>query len=161
MESTTTMQTALSLENRCPLKGQPNIETDSYVIMPSMTSFSELLNTALQLLGYSAETASTARGSIIIKNWKPLSTEQITDNPLVTVGDILGELTSVVTLRILILRAKPSIYSEIKDKLLKLLILQSHPALRSTGCPLDEVNILFFEFSFSIYSPSKNKIFIN
>lgn len=130
----------MSIENRCPLKGQPNIETDSYVIMPAMTPFSELLNTALQLLGYSAETATTARGSVIIKNWKPLSTEQITDNPLVSVGDILGELTSVVTLRILVLRAKPSIYSEIKDKLLKLLILQSHPALRSTGCPLDEVN---------------------
>lgn len=139
VESTTSMQTAMSIENRCPLKGQPNIETDSYVIMPAMTPFAELLNTALQLLGYSAETATTARGSVIIKNWKPLSTEQITDNPLVSVGDILGELTSVVTLRILILRAKPSMYSEIKDKLLKLLILQSHPALRSTGCPLDEV----------------------
>lgn len=135
------MQAAINLEGRCPLKGNPNIETDSYVIMPSMTPFSELLHTALQLLGYSTETATTARGSIIIKNWKPLSMEQITDTALVSVGDILGELTSVVTLRILILRAKPTMFSEIKDKLLKLLILQSHPALRSSGCPLDEVSV--------------------
>lgn len=137
------MQAAMSIENRCPLKGHPNIETDSYVIMPAITPFSELINTALQLLGYSPETATTARGSIIIKNWRPLSMDQITDNGLVSVGDILGELTSVVTLRILILRSKPSTFSEIKDKLLKLLILQSHPALRAAGCPLDEVNKFF------------------
>lgn len=59
---------------------------------------------------------------------------------MITVGDVLGELTSVVTLRISILRTKPSTYTEIKDKLLKLLILQSHAALRSSGCPLDEVS---------------------
>lgn len=140
VESTTSMQSAMSLENRSPLKGQAGVEADSYVIMPAMTPFTELVATALQLLGYSAEVASTARGTIIIKNWKPISTEQVTDNPMLSVGDILGELTSVVTLRILILRNKPSIFSEIKDKLLKLLILQSHPALRSTGCPLDEVS---------------------
>lgn len=58
-----------------------------------------------------------------------------------SVGDILGELTSVVTLRIVILRTKPSSITEIKDKLLRLLILQSHAVLRSAGCPLDEVSV--------------------
>lgn len=65
--------------------------------------------------------------------------DAISDNPLVSVNDILGELTSVVTLKITILRNKPTQLAEIKDKLLKLLILQSHAVLRSTGCPLDEV----------------------
>jgi len=52
----------------------------------------------------------------------------------------VGELTSVITLRIVILRPKTSAFGEIKDKLLKLLVLQSHAVLRSTGCPLDEVS---------------------
>lgn len=134
------------MENRSPWKRRPNIETDSYVIVPAVTPFSDILNTALQRLGYSSDIASTARGSIIIKNWKPLPMEKIADSPLVSVGEILGELTSVVTLRIVILRTKPSTFTEIKDKLLKLLILQSHAVLRSAGCPLDEVCVKTFWF---------------
>lgn len=82
-------------------------------------------------------------GAIIIKNWKPLPLDIVSDSPLVSVGEILGELTSVVTLRIAILRSKPSTLTEIKDKLLKLLVFQSHAILRSTGCPLDEVSVFF------------------
>lgn len=145
------MQASLCMENRSPWKRRPNIETDSYVIVPAMTPFSDILNTALQRLGYSSDIASTARGSIIIKNWKPLPMEKIADSPLVSVGEILGELTSVVTLRIVILRTKPSAFTEIKDKLLKLLIFQSHAVLRSAGCPLDEVSkYKFISFSFDI-----------
>jgi homeobox domain-containing protein len=59
---------------------------------------------------------------------------------LISVSEILGELTSNVTLKITIIRTKPTQLAEIKDKLLKLLILQSHSVLRSTGCPLDEVS---------------------
>lgn len=79
-------------------------------------------------------------GTILIKNWKPLPLEKVTDSPLITVGEILGELTSVITLRISVIRTKPSLLNDIKDKLLKLLILQSHTVLRSMGCPLDEVS---------------------
>lgn len=43
-------------------------------------------------------------GSVVIKNWKPLSFDKIADGPLVSVGDILGELTTVATLRIQIFR---------------------------------------------------------
>lgn len=143
------MQASLCMENRNPWKRRPNIETDSYVIVPAVTPFADILGTALQRLGYSSDIAATARGSIIIKNWKPLPMEKISDNPLVSVGDILGELTSVVTLRIVILRTKPSTFTEIKDKLLKLLILQSHAVLRSAGCPLDEVSFS----SFSNFTP--------
>lgn len=140
VESVSSMQASLCMENRSPWRRRPTVETDSYVIVPAVTPFSEILNTALQRLGYSPEIASTARGSIIIKNWKPLPMEIIADSSLVSVGDILSELTSVVTLRIVVLRTKPSAFNEIKDKLLKLLILQSHAVLRSAGCPLDEVS---------------------
>lgn len=69
--------------------------------------------------------------------------DKITDNTLISVSDILGELTSIITLKITIVRTKPTQLAEIKDKLLKLLILQSHTVLRSTGCPLDEVSDFF------------------
>lgn len=131
------------MDSRSPWKRRPNIETDSYVLVPATTLFTEIVNTALQRLGYSPDIASTARGSIIIKNWKPLPIEKISDSPMVCVGDILGELTSVVTLRIVILRSKPTALSEVKDKLLKLLVIQSHAVLRSSGCPLDEVSFFF------------------
>lgn len=141
VESVASMQspTPLTLDGRSPWRRRPNVETDSYVIVPAATLFVDIVTTALQRLGYSSEIASTARGSIIIKNWKPLPVEKISDSNVVCAGDVLGELTSVVTLRIVILRTKPAALTEIKDKLLKLLVIQSHALLRSSGCPLDEV----------------------
>jgi hypothetical protein len=112
----------------------------------------KLFNTVWQITSF----FSNLSGQILIKNWKPLPLEKISDNPLVSVSDILGELTSVVTLKITILRSKPTQLAEIKDKLLKLLILQSHAVLRSTGCPLDEVgqvniiSINFFQYIHTI-----------
>ncbi|XP_055380026.1 putative uncharacterized protein DDB_G0282133 isoform X2 [Condylostylus longicornis] len=138
VESVPSLQASLAIDQRNIWKRRPNIETDSYVIIAASTPWSDIVSTALQRLGYSIDISSTARGSLIIKNWKPIPLENISDNPIVPVSDILGELTSVVTLRIVILRSKPSTYNEIKDKLLKLLVLQSHAVLRSTGCPLDE-----------------------
>lgn len=158
------LHASLTIDTRQPWKRRPNIETDSYVIIAAATPWSEIVQTALQRLGYSQEVANTARGeqeeerelrgenviistcisgSLIIKHWKPIPLEQISDNPAVPVSDIVGELTSVITLRIVILRPKTSPFGEIKDKLLKLLVLQSHALLRSTGCPLDEVSPRF------------------
>lgn len=158
------MNASILSDSRHPWKRRPNIETDSYVIIPSQTPFNDIVTTALQRLGYSIDITNTARGAIIVKNWKPIQLEKITDNPLISVVEILGELTSVVTLKITIIRSKPSQLAEVKDKLLKLLILQSHAVLRSSGCPLDEVcneqNLLqFFESKiyFSILK-SLNKI---
>lgn len=82
-----------------------------------------------------------------MKNWKPLSFDQISDDPVITVGDILGEMTTVATLRIQVFRSKPTVYSDIKDKLLKLHLIQSHGRLLSSGCPLDEVSFIFLYFS--------------
>jgi hypothetical protein len=44
------------------------------------------------------------KGVIQIKNWKPLTFEQITDNVEATVGDILGDIASVSTLKIRLYR---------------------------------------------------------
>ncbi len=35
-----------------------------------------------------------------MKNWKPLTFDTITENPDATVDEILGDLTSIATLRI-------------------------------------------------------------
>lgn len=83
----------------------------------------------------------------MIKNWKALSFEQISDDPMVTVGDILGELTTLATLRIQVFRGRPGILADIKDKLLRFLLMQSHGLLMSAGCPLDEVSV-FCSFLF-------------
>jgi len=61
-----------------------------------------------------------------------------------------------VTLKITIIRTKPTQLAEIKDKLLKLLILQSHTVLRSTGCPLDEVRELL-KAIISIFNKNKTR----
>nr|CAI5821095.1 unnamed protein product [Callosobruchus analis] len=118
---------------------RPMIEIDTYVIIPVGTPFHNLVQTALFRLGYSAESAAAAKGSVLIKNWKALSFDQISDDPLITVGDVLGELATVATLRIQVFRGRPGTLSDIKDKLLRFLILQGHGILLSSGCPLDEI----------------------
>ncbi|XP_018917493.2 uncharacterized protein dve isoform X2 [Bemisia tabaci] len=120
-------------------KTEGQVETDSYVIIPANTVFCDLVQVALHRLGYSRENAAAAKGSVVIKNWKPLSFDKISDNPQVTVGDILGELTTVATLKIQIFRSRPDVITEMKDKLLRLLLMQSHNHLILSGCPLDEL----------------------
>lgn len=58
---------------------------------------------------------------------------------MVTVGELFGELSTIATLRIQILRPKSSLIQEVKDKLLRLLLIQSHSLLLRSGCPLDTV----------------------
>ncbi|RZF47274.1 hypothetical protein LSTR_LSTR004983 [Laodelphax striatellus] len=118
-----------------------SVETDSYVIIPVNTAFQDLIQVALQRLGYSKENASAAKGSIVIKNWKPLSFDKIAESPMMTVGELLGELTTVATVRIQIFRSRPSSLTDMKEKLLRLLLVQSHALLLSSGCPLDEVTL--------------------
>ncbi|XP_021914975.1 uncharacterized protein LOC110827547 isoform X2 [Zootermopsis nevadensis] len=126
-------------DSRLMWRRKPVVETDSYVIIPVNTAFQDLVQVALHRLGYPRDSASAAK--VVIKNWKPLSFEKIAEGPTVTVGDILGELTTVATLRIQLYRARPSILSDIKDKLLRLLLAQSHGLLLSSGCPLDEITL--------------------
>lgn len=62
VESVHSLQASLNIDNRSPWKRRPNVETDSYVIIAAATPWSEIVQTALQRLGYSQETAATARG---------------------------------------------------------------------------------------------------
>ncbi|XP_015438504.1 PREDICTED: uncharacterized protein LOC107193549 [Dufourea novaeangliae] len=124
---------------------RPQVETDSYVIIPVAMPFQDLVGEALVRLGYSSDLISSARGSIVIRNWKPLPMEKVADGPLLTVGDILAELTSVATLKIQVYRSRPpppSPAAEVRNKLLRLLLLHSHALLVSAGCPLDEMTLL-------------------
>ncbi|KAI4477133.1 hypothetical protein M0804_012954 [Polistes exclamans] len=124
---------------------RPQIETDSYVIIPVAMPFQDLVGEALVRLGYSSDLIPSARGSIVIRNWKPLPMEKVAEGPLLTVGDILAELTSVATLKIQVYRSRPpppSPAAEVRNKLLRLLLLHSHALLVSAGCPLDEMTLL-------------------
>ncbi|XP_024084783.1 uncharacterized protein LOC106665101 isoform X2 [Cimex lectularius] len=134
------VETVWSVEHLGRSCGQrrPALEVDSYVIIPVNTTLQDLVSVALHRLGYSKDNAAAAKGSVVIKNWKPLSFEKIAESPLMTVGDILGELSTIATLRIQIFRSRPNALSDMKDKLLRLLLVQSHSMLLSSGCPLDE-----------------------
>jgi len=62
VESVHSLHASLTIDTRQPWKRRPNIETDSYVIIAAATPWSEIVQTALQRLGYSQEVANTARG---------------------------------------------------------------------------------------------------
>ena len=99
-------------------------------------------------LSYSTDLILSARGSIVIRNWKPLPTEKVADGPLLTVGDILAELINLATLKIQVYRSRPpppTPAAEVRDKLLRLLLLRSHAVLVAAGCPLDEVRFKLTE----------------
>ncbi|KAL3205776.1 hypothetical protein MRX96_040655 [Rhipicephalus microplus] len=81
-------------------------------------------------------------GVVQIKNWKPLSFDQITELPEATVGDMLSDLVQVATLRIrLYSRPKPNVVNDVKEKLLQVLLAQSHSLLLSSGCPIDQTTL--------------------
>lgn len=121
---------------------QPSVEVDSYAIVPSAALFADLVRTALTKLGYSPSEAICAKGVVQIKNWKPLAFDQITELPEATVGDMLSELVQVATLRIrLYSRPKPNVVNDVKEKLLQVLLAQSHSLLLSSGCPIDQTTL--------------------
>jgi Ubiquitin-like oligomerisation domain of SATB len=62
VESVSSLQSSIHQDSRNPWKRRSNTETDSYVIIPAITPFCEIVNTAMQRLGYSHDVANTARG---------------------------------------------------------------------------------------------------
>lgn len=62
VESMPSLQASFTPDARSPWRRRPNIETDSYVIIPAVTPFCDIVTIALQRLGYSADIANTARG---------------------------------------------------------------------------------------------------
>lgn len=119
--------------------GHTTVDMDSYAILPGSTPMNELVRAALVKLGYSPAEAMGAKGVIQLKNWKALPFESITDNLQSTIDHILGDLTSVAVLRIR-LSSQPKLNStdDVKDKLLQLLISQSHGMLLNSGCPIEK-----------------------
>ncbi|CAI9728642.1 dve-1-like isoform X1 [Octopus vulgaris] len=115
------------------------VEMDSYAILPGSTPMSELVQAALIKLGYTTAESVGAKGVIQLKNWKPISFETITDTSQSSIDHLLGDLTSVAILRIR-LSSQPKLNStdDVKDKLLQLLISQSHGMLLNSGCPIEK-----------------------
>ncbi|XP_058794433.1 homeobox protein dve-1 [Phymastichus coffea] len=123
---------------------RPHVELDTYVFIPANMPFQDLVGEVLMRLNYSNDLILSARGSIVIRNWKPLPTEKVAEGPLLTVGDILAELINLATLKIQVYRSRPpppTPASEVRDKLLRLLLLRSHAVLVAAGCPLDEATL--------------------
>lgn len=66
VESVPSLQASFQLDSRSPWRRRPNIETDSYVIVPAATPFCDIVTIALQRLGYSSDISNTAKG----KRWR-------------------------------------------------------------------------------------------
>jgi len=117
---------------------EASVDVDSYAIIPASTLFASVVPTVLRKLGYSEDVAFNATGWLIMKNWRPLSLTQIASSQHETVGGILGELTTLATLRIYIRKNNNHYQNEIKNKVLRWLLSQSQHVLTSSRFPLDE-----------------------
>lgn len=85
-------------------RSKGHVELDRFVIIPNNTAFRDLTEAALVRLGYSKDTAAASKGLVVLKNWLPLDLDTIAEDPVLTVNDVLGELTTLATLRILVFR---------------------------------------------------------
>ncbi|XP_072042399.1 uncharacterized protein [Amphiura filiformis] len=90
-------------------KDQPRTPTEGYAIVPSTLLLKELVRVALSKLEFPMEHVHNATGVFQIRNWKPLPFNVITDNHQATVGQILGDLLSHITLKIKILPSETSV----------------------------------------------------
>uniref|UniRef100_A0A2C9JUD2 Homeobox domain-containing protein n=1 Tax=Biomphalaria glabrata TaxID=6526 RepID=A0A2C9JUD2_BIOGL len=141
---------------------------DSYAILPGLTPFSDIVQASLTRLGYSCQEAAGAKGCLQLKNWKTLSFSAITDNSEATVEEMLGEITSVATLKIKLVNPvrrsnssddvnspvrRSNSSDDVKEKLLQLLLTKSKEFLLQAGCPIDKTqldSILMGETSLNI-----------
>ncbi|XP_063591347.1 homeobox protein dve-1-like [Penaeus indicus] len=116
------------------------VEMDSYALIPGHTRFTDLLQAALVKLGYSEE-LTQARGVLQLRHWRPLPLEHVPETEDKTVAEVLGDVAPLATLHVRIYSSpwKVRCARDIKDRLLRLLLQQSHHLLVSAGCPLDEL----------------------
>lgn len=75
---------------------------ETYVIVGSNVLYMDILPVVLRQLGYSSLDIISAKATIQMKNWKPLPLDQVTDDKKATVGEVLGDISSFVTLRIVL-----------------------------------------------------------
>ncbi|CAL1541982.1 unnamed protein product [Lymnaea stagnalis] len=134
------IEQAESEDDAASMETQASVILDTYAILPGATLFSEIITASLSKLGYSSGETTGAKGGLQLKNWKTLSFSAVTDHTEATVEEILGEITSVATLRIKLLsRAKSSSSSDdVKGKLLQLLLTKSKDFLLQAGCPIEQ-----------------------
>jgi hypothetical protein len=62
VESVPSLQASFQVDARSPWRRRPNIEMDSYIIIPASTPFCDIVTIALQRLGYSSDISNTAKG---------------------------------------------------------------------------------------------------
>lgn len=75
---------------------------ETYVIVASNVLFVEALPVVLRQLGYSSLEIISAKATMQIKNWRPLPLDQVTDDKKATIGEVLGDISSFATLRIVL-----------------------------------------------------------
>ncbi|XP_042162559.1 DNA-binding protein SATB2 isoform X4 [Oncorhynchus tshawytscha] len=75
-------------------------EHAEFVLVRKDILFNQLVETALQALGYSHSSAAQAQGIIKVGHWNPLPIHFLTDAPEATVADMLLDVYHMVTLHI-------------------------------------------------------------
>ncbi|KAE9551981.1 hypothetical protein FO519_004805 [Halicephalobus sp. NKZ332] len=82
----------------CSHDGQPIVDT--YAVVSGQTVLNQLVESVLNALGM-PHLVPDSRGLIQVNNWKPLSFENITDNPDEPIINLLKDINSSITLKIL------------------------------------------------------------
>ncbi|ELT97178.1 hypothetical protein CAPTEDRAFT_108216 [Capitella teleta] len=77
-----------------------NNDLITYALVPGSTRIGDLVTTALTKIGFTSTQAVGAKGSLQVKDWKPLTFDLISENPDATADEILGDIAGMVTLRI-------------------------------------------------------------
>ncbi|CAL4099775.1 unnamed protein product [Meganyctiphanes norvegica] len=114
------------------------VEVDTLALIPANTRFTDIMQAVLVKLQLQDDIPN-ARGLLQLRNWRPMPLEQIPETEDKTVADILQDVVPIATLHIRIYSPwKARCARDIKDRLLRLLLQQSHHLLVSAGCPLDE-----------------------
>ncbi|XP_028837713.1 DNA-binding protein SATB2-like isoform X3 [Denticeps clupeoides] len=80
--------------------GEVGEEHAEFVLVRRDLLFSQLVESALQALGYSHNAAVQAQGIIKVGRWRPMPIQLLTDAPEATVADMLLDVYHMVTLRI-------------------------------------------------------------
>ena len=80
------LQASFQVDARSPWRRRPNIEMDSYIIIPAATPFCDIVTIALQRLGYSSDISNTAKGEFVMIIIIPTAVQQMaasSDNPAI------------------------------------------------------------------------------
>uniref|UniRef100_A0AC34R5C3 Homeobox domain-containing protein n=1 Tax=Panagrolaimus sp. JU765 TaxID=591449 RepID=A0AC34R5C3_9BILA len=118
----------------CSHDGQPIVDT--YAVVSGQTVLNQLVESVLNALGM-AHLVPDSRGLIQVNNWKPLSFENITDNPDEPIANLLKDINSSITLKILTKNSESpntECIVDLKQKLLSIAVdRQPHLLTSSSG----------------------------